>query len=83
MATNKILSDDLSLASDDWGRQIQSALDGRFGKDRVGFMLILVTSGEGGTVTLKTSLKMSGAVAFLRELANKVSQGMTGIIKPN
>ena len=77
---NSILSEDLTKASNHWGRELQKSLDGRFGKDRVGFMLILATSGEGGTMTFKTSLKLSGAVAFLRELADKISKGMTGRI---
>ena len=52
--------------------------DLRFGKDRVGFMLVLATTGEGGGMSLKTSFKLSQAVSFLRELADKVSRGMTG-----
>lgn len=77
------LAEDLTKASNHWGRELQKSLDARFGKERVGFMLILATSGEGGTMTFKTSLKLSGAVAFLRELADKVSQGMSGIVRPN
>lgn len=77
------LTEDLTKASNHWGRELQKSLDQRFGKDRVGFMLILATSGEGGTMTFKTSLKLSGAVAFLRELADKVAQGMGGIVRPN
>jgi len=80
---NLALTEDLTKASNHWGRELQKSLDARFGKDRVGFMLILATSGEGGTMTFKTSLKLSGAVAFLRELADKISQGMSGIVRPN
>lgn len=69
---------ELNRASDFWGREIQLALDSRFGKDKVGFMLILATSGEGGKMSLKTSLKLTGAVAFLKELAFKVEHGLTG-----
>lgn len=71
---------DLTKASDHWGKMIQYALDDRFGKDKVGFMLILATSGEGGNMTLKTSLKLTGAVAFLTELATKIRYGLSGII---
>ena len=71
---------DLTKASNHWGKEIQTALNEKFGKDKVGFMLVLTTSGEGGIMTLKTSLKLSGCVAFLRELANKVAHGMKGEI---
>lgn len=77
---NSFVQEDLTKASEHWGRELQKSLNDRFGKDRVGFMLILATSGSGGTMTFKTSLKLSGAVAFLRELADKIANGMTGRI---
>ena len=74
------VEEDLDVAANFWSKEIQSALDGKFGKDRVGFLLVLATSGTGGYVMMRTSLKLSGAVAFLEELASKVKNGLIGRI---
>lgn len=71
-----INSKDLDTASNFWGKEIQRALDSKFGKDKVGFMLVLTTSGEGGHCTFKTSLKLTGCIAFLKELAKRVEDGL-------
>lgn len=70
------VEEDINKAADSWSKEIQLALNGRFGKDKVGFMLVLATSGEGGNVAFRTSLRLSGAVAFLKELANRVEGGL-------
>lgn len=73
------LSEELTKASNHWGKEIQQALDQHFGKDKVGFLLVLTSSGEGGKMTLKTSLKLTGCVAFLKELAHRVEAGLTSV----
>lgn len=72
-----VTTEELNKATEHWGKEIQSALDGRFGKEKVGYMLVLATTNKGGKMTFKTSLVLSGCVAFLRELADKVSRVIT------
>jgi hypothetical protein len=71
---------ELEKATTEWGKMMQLSLDERFGKDKCGFCLILTTTGPGGSMHMKTSLKYEGLVAFFRELANKLAAGMKGVI---
>lgn len=74
------VGDELERATTEWGKMMQESLDARFGKDKIGFCLILATTGAGGSMHMKTSLKHEGLVPFFRELANKMAMGMRGII---
>lgn len=74
------IGDELEKATISWAQMMQASLDARFGKDKAGYCLILTTAGKGGSMHLKTNLKMEGLVEFFKELSNKIRQGMTGVI---
>lgn len=74
------MSAELEAAVTGWGLMIQESLDARFGKNKACFCLILASSGAGGSMHLQTNMKHEGLVPLFRELANKIAQGMKGII---
>ncbi len=74
------IGEELEKATTEWGKMMQTSLDTRFGKDKAGYCLVLTTTGAGGSMHMKTNMKMEGLVPFFAELSRKIRQGMTGLI---
>ena len=63
---------DLELAMRFWAKEMRLSLDERFGKDKVGHILILFPFGQTTTCSWISNARRASVVAMLRHMANAI-----------
>ena len=58
----------------DWAKPLTKILDARFGKNKLGHILIAVDTGNTPTITFATNLRDADFKCCLRLLADKVNE---------
>ena len=65
---------DLELAMRFWAKEMRLALDNRFGKDKVGHILILFPFGQTTTCSWISNARRASVVAMLRHMADVIEK---------
>ena len=65
---------DLELAMRFWAKEMRLALDNRFGKDKVGHILILFPFGQTTTCSWISNARRASVVAMLRHMADQIEK---------
>ena len=71
---NRKFISDIELAMRFWAKEIKLALDERFGKDKVGHILILFPFGQTTNASWISNARRASVVAMLRLLADYIER---------
>ena len=75
---------DLELAMRFWAKEIRLALDNRFGKDKVGHILILFPFGQTTTCSWISNARRQSVIAMLRHMADVIEKSDAhSVIEPS
>lgn len=66
-----------------WGKQVQAALDERFGKGRVGYFISIFPYGGKAQISWMSSARAESLCGMLEGLAKHLSEDKSGIVKPS
>lgn len=74
---------DLEAAMRFWADQMTQALDHKFGKSKVGHLIILFPFGATGQLSWISNARRGSLVALLRQLADHIESPDAKIIRPH
>ena len=81
--TNLKQSPDLEVAMRYWADNMKVALDQKFGKDKVGHLLILFPFGHSGQISWISNARTGSLIGMLRQLADHLESPNAKIIRPH